>query len=71
MTIRQVFEQSKANGGRYVEPEPCAWNWPSGTWLQFRRERLRGLRDLSLCPKLVKLEKELEQSELDSSPRSD
>ena len=50
MTIRRVLEQSKVYGGRYVEAEPCAWQWPEGTWLQQRRA-------LTQAREVIKLEK--------------
>ncbi len=40
MNMQNVFQQSPVNGGAYNEVEPCAWSWPSGTWLQRRRARL-------------------------------
>lgn len=41
--IEQVIEHSPANGGLYTGHllEPCAWQWPEGTWLQRRRLALR------------------------------
>lgn len=41
MRIQNVFQQSPVNGGRYIEPEPCTWRWPQGTWLQQRRVELQ------------------------------
>ncbi len=40
MNMQDVFQRSVINGAMYNEPEPCAWSWPKGTWLQQRRAEL-------------------------------
>lgn len=39
-----VFFQSKVNGGHYKGDSlpQHRWSWPSNTWFQLRREKLKG-----------------------------